>query len=221
MIVQRLLTSESVVRGASGLAYVYCRHSARDPAVAILRSMLSQLVYQRTDVSQSLANLYSAHKAYSKGSSIKQVSLQDCKQALKTEMARFKTVYVVVDAFDECAENDGGEDLPGTRATLLTAFEEFSDMINLFVTSRAGSPDLTDVGCDNESRWRKIQMIASNKDIASYVKGRISRSRVLRSYMDESLSQEMQQTVAEKAAGMYVIISSDSARFWTYSFILY
>jgi hypothetical protein len=82
---------------------------------------------------------------------------------LQLEISRYETVFILVDALDECLEKDG------SRHILLRKLGSLTPSIRLMVTSRPHI-DVT----RHIPNARPLEVLASNDDITKYVYGRLS-----------------------------------------------
>ena len=85
-----------------GLIYFYCDH--QDPKKQTFRNFLgagiSQLLKQRPQCMEDIIELYTRKGGEAAG----KPSIEECLQLLKTITLHFTTIYIVVDALDECSE---------------------------------------------------------------------------------------------------------------------
>lgn len=110
---------------------------------------------------------------------------------------KFKKVFIIIDALDECDVGD--------RANLLDAFEDFLSCgnVNIFVTSRFRD-DISLALDDHAKLLIKTQDV--NDDISLFVdseiKYAIRRKRLLRGNVDHELQQRLKRLLIEGANGM-------------------
>jgi len=110
---------------------------------------------------------------------------------------QFTQVFLLLDALDECPEDDGA------RSDLLEGLQRLSDSVptlKLFATSRSLTEIQTvmeEMGADAVS----IDVGLANADIRTYVDEQLKKDRKLSSF-DDPTKQLIQQTFAEKADGM-------------------
>jgi hypothetical protein len=146
-----------------GIAYMYCTYRDRleQTPIRLLASLLKQLLQERQVIPEDLKNLYEHH--VSKKTS---PTLEDVSKVLHSEASRYSKVFIVVDALDECAGDDG------TRALLLATLNalQTTNAINLMVTSR---PILK-----IERMFQdviQLEVRASDSDVGKYIEGQMSR----------------------------------------------
>ena len=113
---------------------------------------------------------------------------------LQLEIRRFSKVFIVVDALDECSENDGIRGFfPEVRKLLLS--------IHLLVTSR----HIANIEREFERAIRSGAR-ASDEDIKNYLMRQIEgQPQLLRHIkVDPTLQNAILNTIVQKANGMYV-----------------
>ena len=160
-------------------------------------------MHQLADQSEELSpHLRSIYQKYPSASSRPPPSLGDCEDALGFEVQRFGSVYVIVDALDECKNDDGGDFEPGTGISLLRTFASLGQKIRLSITSRLENPGDLDVEAVTVDSFKKMKVLTTKEDIMSYIQGRITQNHWLQRYTDAPLVEEIKKTIATKAAGM-------------------
>lgn len=170
-----------------GIAYIYCGLKDREnqtPA-KILASILRQLSYRKSVLPGEVKGLYA--KSADKG---KTPDLRELADAIVSVTRGFSRVWLFFDALNECDETK-------QRVDLLSTIRRFmKGNISGFATSRSHAEDI-------QSTFRgaaKIELLAQETDIKTFVKGKISvRVR------DQKLVEEIVSEIARKADGMYVI----------------
>ena len=112
---------------------------------------------------------------------------------LKTEIGAFSKAFIIVDALDECSEDDN------KRANLLDTLLSLPKNVKLLVTSRP----LPTIQSDLEGIAR-LDIRADEKDVRMYVKGRIPREKRLARHVtnDPDLGETLVQTIVKSAKGM-------------------
>ena len=193
LIIEKLRQRASQEKGTA-LAYIYCNY--KDAEKQTVSNLLSCLIYQLLiqkphSLIREVATLYeSRHTAESN---------QDYARILKTAVLNtavnsFATVFVVVDALDECSEEDG------RRQSLMVELTKLMPIVRLLVLSR----DIPNIRQQLPNAVL-VNIKASDGDILNYINTRIAKSERLMNYVtkDESLRQLIQTSVSEKACGMY------------------
>lgn len=195
----RLLTSsrsiiinhlERISEGNVIVAYIYCSYKEQhQTAVNILGSLLQQVIKKQSSVSHEIATMYRAHI-----SKQTRPTLADYSNILQIEILRFSKAFIIVDALDECSENDGVWGfLPELRKLLPT--------VHLLVTSR----HITAIEREFE-RTMSLEIRAADGDIKNYVTKEIDKQPQLLRHIaaDPRLRTEIIETIVKKAEGMYV-----------------
>jgi len=102
-------------------------------------------------------------------------------------------VFIVVDALDECPEDNG------TRAGLVTELRSLPGTVNLMVTSR----DLTSIARVFLGA-KRLDIRANTQDLRRYIQGRISREPRLAGHVkgDPTLQDYIVKKVLENVRGM-------------------
>ncbi|RYP65432.1 hypothetical protein DL770_009008 [Monosporascus sp. CRB-9-2] len=158
-----------------GVAYIYCNYKAQadQTAASLLAAILKQLAQARPDVAEPVAGLYNHH-----ANRMTRPSLEEIISALQSVLTNYSSVYVVVDALDECAYKDG------TRSQLLAELHGLQQ---------------------NEFRsMPTLEVRASGTDVKRFVLGQIYRlpKCVQR---DEELQGFAQDKIVEAVDGMFLL----------------
>jgi Cdc6-like AAA superfamily ATPase len=172
-----------------GVAYLYCsyRRQANQNTPDLLAAILKQLIQDRPSIAQPLSSLYDHHRL--RGTKL---TLCETLSALKSMLVHFSKVYIVIDALDECANQDG------TRSELLEFCRDFKEQtdLRLMVTSRH-LPDIT----DELQGIPRLEVRASNADVKHYVAGKVNQlARCVRH--DDDLQELIKNKIVEAADGM-------------------
>ena len=172
-----------------GVAYVYCNYKAQaeQDTVNLLAAILKQLVQVQPSFTKPVKLLYDHH-----ASRRTKPSLEEIFKALESVLAKYSSVYIIVDALDECRDNDG------TRHKLLEKLRGLQRKadLRLMVTSRY-IPDIM----DEFSEALTLEVRASDEDVKHFVAGQIYRlpNCVRR---DNALKVTVQDKIAKAADGM-------------------
>jgi hypothetical protein len=185
----------TLVEADVGLAYVFCNYKSQvdQNLYGLLSALLKQLVQSRADIAVPVTSLYHHH---SKRKS--RPSLDEIFTALLTVCSNHARVYVVMDALDECTDQDG------TRSQLIEKLRELQMRTNvrLLSTSRF-IPEITE-------KFRLDPMLlevrASEEDVKRFVAGQIPRlPRCIR--RDDELTRAVQSKIVKAIDGMYVLLA--------------
>ncbi|KAJ5805618.1 ankyrin [Penicillium pulvis] len=180
------LTAQCSSDPSIGLAYVYCNFRLQDEQKAedLLASILKQLT---CSVPESVTKLYEQHRDRRTRPSMNELS-----KALQTVAKRYTTVFVVIDALDECQTVDD------CRNVLLSQLFDLQKKcaVKLFATARP-IPDITEMFIGEH-----LSIRAHESDLHKYLEGRIlqAESELLQSYKEE-----IKKIIAEVADGMFLL----------------
>jgi hypothetical protein len=164
--------------------FIYCNYKeqAEQTVSNLAASMLKQIVQDRRAVSKDVKEFYDIHRFRAARPPLEQIT-----DILISEIRTYSKVFVVVDALDECREDDT------TRAMLLDVLLSLPGQVNLLVTSR----DLPSIGRDFEGT-KRLHIRAKDDDIKIYIEGRIALGpRHLKKLQDVIVSR-----IVENAKGM-------------------
>ncbi|KAI9768507.1 MAG: hypothetical protein M1839_004029 [Geoglossum umbratile] len=175
-----------------GVAYLYCNYKAQadQNTTNLLAAILKQLVQAQPSMVEPVARLYNYHT-----SRRTRPSLEEIFSALQSVLASYSTVYLVVDALDECSDKEG------TRSELLNklyALQSKTDL-HLMVTSRF-IPEIT-----NEFKSAlTLEVRASEADVKQFIKGQMYRlpNCVQR---DDALQVVVQEKLVKAVDGMFLL----------------
>ena len=110
----------------------------------------------------------------------------------------FNTVYLVIDALDECKVGD-------CRDELLKAFQAFQASMKLLVTSRPHIEDLS----ENLALASQIKLRAVESDIRDYVYKQLETRKMKKILgKDEKLKTEIVTSIVAGANGMQVFLET-------------
>jgi Cdc6-like AAA superfamily ATPase len=175
-----------------GVAFVYCNYKLQsDQSVnALLSAILTQLVQGRPSIAEPLLELYNRHSPKKT-----RPSLDEILTALQSTCTKYSRVHLVIDALDECTNQEGA------RGQLLTKLRELQHSldIRLMVTARF-IPDI-------EQQFQlasKLELRASVGDVKSYVAGRIVQMHDVPECVKRSneLQTTIEQVISNAVDGM-------------------
>lgn len=171
------------------IGYVYCIYNAVDQtATNLIASLFQQVVQQQSVLSGDVTSLYDHHNEERT-----RPSLPEYIRLLQAHIQRFSRIFIVVDALDECSEDDGVRDL------FLAQLRYLLPNIRLLVTSR----EITSLGRAFDDATR-LEIRANEDDLRTYIQVQIEEQALLRSHIkdDPSLKDTIINTIIEKANGM-------------------
>ena len=186
------ITIEHLCRTAQadiGLAYLFCNYKSQvdQSEHGLLSALLKQLVQSRVDITAPVTHLYDHH---SKQKS--RPSLDEIFTALLTICSHYAGVYFVVDALDECSDQDG------TRSRLVEKLRDLQAKTNvrLLFTSRF-IPEVTEKFQSDPI----LKVEASEEDVKRFAAGQIPRlPKCIR--RDSELALTVQSKIVEAVDGM-------------------
>jgi Cdc6-like AAA superfamily ATPase len=172
-----------------GIACLFCSYKAQidQSAPNLFAAVLKQLVRFRPDIAAPVSRM---HEELSKRGN--KPSLDDLTQALYSVCSSYSTVYIVIDALDECSN------VNGVRRQLIDKMRDIqgSGNVRLLFTSRH-IPDVTQDFKANP--WLEVR--ASEKDVRSFIAGQVSHlPNCIR--RDEALQKVVQTKIVEAVDGM-------------------
>ncbi len=138
--------------------------------------------------------------------------MEDILQTFQEVLKPFSTVYLVLDALDECLEE--------VRSPLILQLKAFSPSVRLLVTTRFIDGILSEFRNDTT-----LEIRANSEDLKRYIGSRIEgNSRLARQLQGKAaLAQEICDGIIAKADGMYASsfqLFSVNQRFLTSSVVL-
>jgi hypothetical protein len=172
-----------------GIAFVYCNYKrqADQTTPNLLAAIIKQLVQDRPSIAQPLSSLYDQHRPKRT-----RPLLEELLSVLHSVLAKYSKVYVVLDALDECSEQDG------TRSQLLRLCRRLQQKydLRLMATSRQ-IPDIL----EEFKNTPLVEVRASDSDLKRFVMGNMSRfAKFIR--LSADLQELVQNRVVEAADGM-------------------
>lgn len=171
------------------LAYFYLNYQTSDSLLAelVLRSMLKQLSMLLPDIPRSVRDLCQRTESRDRP-----LQLEDLEHAIISVCENFDRTFLVVDALDEC-ENE-------QRRILLRALSnlEGKASLRILLTSR---PHLHDEIKKVSVRHFSIEIGATDSDLTTYISQMVDRSDKA-DEIDKEFKQEIIQKIIEKARRM-------------------
>ncbi|KAL7912200.1 hypothetical protein GGI35DRAFT_492155 [Trichoderma velutinum] len=178
-----------------GIAYIYCHYEWQDQVIErLLASLLKQLCRRQNSLLSFIRDFYEQH--IDKGT---RPSLEEIQAVLHSVTEDYSTVFIVVDALDEC------QNLDGSRQMFLTELSNLQAKygVNLFLTSRF-IPEIVDHFSKTST---SLEIRASTEDIERYLKGNMYRlPRFVR--QNQELQQEIVAEISKAADGMFLLAQS-------------
>ncbi|KAK4993505.1 hypothetical protein LTR50_000435 [Elasticomyces elasticus] len=159
-IVSHLFTS--AYSDSVRIAYIYCNYKRQDEqkTVELLAALLKQLLHGKSPIPQAVEDLYVHHSSRNT-----RPSLSELRKILKDVVESFSKVYVIVDALDECRNDDG------TRDKLLSSLRDVQAGTDTrFLATSRYLPEVTQHFHDDD----RLEVRASDADVEAYLRGHIS-----------------------------------------------
>ncbi|KAH7078139.1 hypothetical protein BKA63DRAFT_489625 [Paraphoma chrysanthemicola] len=175
-----------------GIAYIYCnfQRQGEQNVDNLLLNLVKQLAEGHSSLPESVKSLYNQHKTRQT-----RPSLEEASKVLQSVAAVYSTIFLVVDALDECQASDG------RRARFLSELSNFQSRYraNIFATSRL-LPDIINHFKPSIS----LEVRASQKDVARYLQGHIGQ---LPSFVhqNQELQEEIIKGISEAVDGMFLL----------------
>ncbi|KAH8722870.1 hypothetical protein GQ44DRAFT_621849 [Phaeosphaeriaceae sp. PMI808] len=190
------ITVEYLQRNAQtsevSVAYSYCsyRRQEEQNIYTLLRTLLKQLMQVQPTIDEPVSNLYDRHRLQGTRPSVEEIC-----DTLETACASYSTVYLVIDAMDECIDRDG------TRSQLIDICRQLQQKVDLSLM--ATSRNISYIS-DHFSDAHQLEVRASTSDVKEYVAGQVSRlpKCVQR---DGDLQKRIKDRISEAVDGMFLL----------------
>jgi hypothetical protein len=171
-----------------GLAYVFCNYKSQadQSALGLLSSLLRQFIEGQLDFARPLVEMYNQHLKRKTRPSLNEVTA-----ALETVCLGYSHVYIIVDALDECVDDQkGGNSSRAQFIREMRALQAAVDLRLLF-TSRP-IPEITQLFKSDTM----LEVRATKEDIQQFVASHIS------TMYNAHLQAEIIDKIATAADGM-------------------
>ncbi|KAF2257611.1 hypothetical protein CC78DRAFT_442927, partial [Lojkania enalia] len=183
---------KSVQSSSHGVAYIYCNYKDQEEqdTLRMLAAILKQLVQARPSLVGPVEQLHKRHA--DRGT---RPLPDEVFSALQDVLTHHSTVYIVIDALDECQDSNG------TRRQFLAKLRDLQvgQDVRLMVTSRF-IPEIID--WFNEALKQEVQ--ASKEDVKRFVASQICRlPRCVQ--RDPALQEIIQEKIVEAVDGMFLL----------------
>ncbi|SPJ73909.1 related to ankyrin [Fusarium torulosum] len=175
-----------------GITYIYCNFQRHDEQRAedLLASLLKQLTQGQPSLPKGVKELHDKHKFERTRPSLEEIST-----TLRSVMALYQRIYVIIDALDECRASNS------CRGAFLSQLFDLQAHcgINIFVTSRY-LPEIT----ERFDRALSLDIHATEDDVRKYLEGHMGE---LRSFVQENqqLQEEIKAGISEAIDGMFLL----------------
>jgi Cdc6-like AAA superfamily ATPase len=175
----------------TAVTYIFCNYKNKleQTPFNFIASLLKQLFQGRNLSSAELKSTYNRHVG-----SHSYPSLDEVLDLLQSEISRYSRVFIVVDALDECNENDGTCQMLLSRLRIL----QTTSPVNILITSRF-LPKIVQEFCDS----MQLEIRASDEDMKRYLDAQMFRlSSCVRA--KPGLQEIIRHDIINAANGMYV-----------------
>ncbi|KAL4933770.1 uncharacterized protein BDV17DRAFT_67832 [Aspergillus undulatus] len=185
----KFLHDPGTYRVKTGLAFLYCTHGRQSDQQCddLLGSLLSQLSLEQDVVPPSIQKLYKQHR-HGRG----RASRREITTELRATVAQYSTIFIVIDALDECEDNT-------TRKRLLAELLELQQISNirLMLTFR---PHI-ELNLRNAAQ---LPVRADEQDVQRYLTGQLGcLSRVVE--RDQTLQHDILGRIPKAADGIFLL----------------
>ncbi|KAL8856068.1 MAG: hypothetical protein Q9178_007324 [Gyalolechia marmorata] len=173
-----------------GVAAVYCNFKEHEMQSLenLLAGLCMQLIQATLPLPETLTKAYCTHRE--KGT---RPSIEDILQTFEEVLKPFGTVYLVIDALDECLEQ--------VRSRLILHLKAFSPRIRLLVTTRFIDGILSEFRNDT-----RLEIRANQDDLRRYISSSTEgNSRLARQLQGKTaLAHEICESIIATADGMFL-----------------
>jgi ankyrin repeat domain-containing protein 50 len=170
-----------------GVAFIYFEHKQTWKPEDLLGSILADVARPAwTVISSKLIEIYKKHRARNS-----RPSFDDISQLLLSESNHFSKLFIVIDAIDECSNSK-------TLIKLLKELSKLQPILRLLVTGR------WNIRIDSVyPKYTLLSIKTNEEDIRTYLDSRINEAEILKSYLDDNLSETViKDHIVKKADGM-------------------
>ncbi|KAI0858323.1 nacht and ankyrin domain-containing protein [Xylaria cubensis] len=173
--------------------YIYCNYKEDQSQTLpdIIGSLLKQLSQHRRTLSDDIRGTYKTHLREETRPGVDELT-----QLLVKEVTNFSSVFVVIDALDECSERDD------TRTRLLAEMQKLPQHARILITSRYSSKFQ-----EAFENVPQIEIKAIDDDVEIYVKACIEEGKwtARNARSNAKLIQEVTKTVKRNSDGMFLL----------------
>jgi hypothetical protein len=170
------------------ILYIYCAYNAQYKAKELVAALLRQLVHRLTTLPEAVKDLHKRHTQIQTSPTREELT-----QVLGSVASGFSRVFVVIDALDECREEDN------TRTEFLDSIKKIKQFANMLVTSRH-------IPAIKEEFKGELQeeIRATDEDITTYIKAKVKEKSSLSAYISAkpSLQADIVSKIVSKVNGM-------------------
>ena len=169
------------------VACVFCDYKdiAATTPLYLMSSLVSQILDRPTEMPENVVKLYEKHQRNASRPSLDELF------DLLQQLGKARSMYIIVDALDECSDNDNG------RNILLQQLSRLRCGCNILMTSRS-SVSISEHFDDYQS----IEITAKESDIEKYISGHLSGRLEAHIKRKPELYDEIRSAVIQRAQKM-------------------
>ena len=170
----------------TALAYLYCNYRKHEQQtdVDLLSTLLRQLIQGQPTIPKLVKALYEHHVDRGTRPTFSEVA-----KVLHSVVCDYAQVFIVIDALDECADDNG------TRRALLSEIRNLQTLIDTrFMATSRLIPKITQEFAEDLT----LEVRARDEDVKQYLEGqmqRLSRCVLRDSSLQELIKEEIIKTV--------------------------
>ncbi|KAF3310099.1 hypothetical protein TWF173_010109 [Orbilia oligospora] len=174
----------------TGVVFIYCIYNEREQQSLddLLASILVQLVLGQPVIPESIQRFYKSHRKGEKP----RLSLDEISKEITSIIKCYSRIFIVIDALDECRDND-------IRKSLLSKVFELQTVsdIRIMVTFRPGA-------ISEALIKTRIEIRAQNEDLEIYLRNQMSKlpDVVTENY---ELQNKIKDRISYLARGMFLL----------------
>ena len=184
----------------TGVVHFYFEYSNRKQQRTkdFIRSLIKQLIYQLDTIPESILNVYNRVLNDGPGAEPNNTQLAEL---LKDCFATFSTVFIIVDAFDECENSERGQIM-----SVLEKLPKFK--LRLFITGRPSVLEFQNYDENDPMRaWlknaKKEQISAKQEDIANYLQRELNDPSLGSDELSKQRKSNIVTQIASQMDGQY------------------
>ena len=170
--------------------YLFCSYNENESQSAqnLLASLLKQVLLRQSVIPQGVRDLYERHVNRKSRPGVGEIT-----PLLLEELKGYSSVFVVIDALDECSDRDD------TRKALLAEVQKLPQDSHILITSRY-SPNIEEAFKDVPA----IEIRATDDDVKRYIEGRVKQESRLAKHIrsDPGLMDDIKSNLLQSCRGM-------------------
>ncbi|KAF5618694.1 ankyrin repeat-containing protein [Fusarium sp. NRRL 52700] len=182
-VIDRLLNLQNDSRNI-GVAFMYCRRDDQNQQSQgnLVSGLLRQLIYyeqnHETSVHEPIRDIWNMYKQGKPRPSLGKIT-----EVLLAQVPKFSKVFIVIDALDECTQEDG------IQSSMISTLKMLQRSTSLMVTSRNLELPM-ELQCSVETH--SFTLKRSNEDISAYVKAFLGLRGLKKASLSETIRQDQE-----------------------------